>query len=76
MPTALAKLTRPKLYSAIPRARLFQPLDQAREHAAIWMCGPPGAGKTTLVVSYVSEPEIPSLWYQVDSGDRWSREAL
>ena len=69
MPTALAKLTRPKLYSAIPRARLFQRLDQAREHAAIWVCGPPGAGKTTLVASYVSEREIPSIWYQVDAGD-------
>ncbi|HXX10548.1 MAG TPA: BTAD domain-containing putative transcriptional regulator [Burkholderiales bacterium] len=69
MPTALAKLSRPKLYSAIPRARLFQRLDQAREHAAIWVCGPPGAGKTTLVASYLSEREIPSLWYQVDAGD-------
>ncbi|HVO47633.1 MAG TPA: BTAD domain-containing putative transcriptional regulator [Steroidobacteraceae bacterium] len=66
---ALAKLSRPKLYSAIPRARLFQRLDQAREHAAIWVCGPPGAGKTTLVASYVSERDIPSIWYQVDAGD-------
>jgi ATP/maltotriose-dependent transcriptional regulator MalT/DNA-binding SARP family transcriptional activator len=66
---ALAKLSRPKLYSAIPRARLFQRLDEAREHAAIWVCGPPGAGKTTLVASYVSEREIPGIWYQVDAGD-------
>ena len=66
---ALAKLSRPKLYSAILRARLFQRLDQTREHPAIWVCGPPGAGKTTLVASYVSEREIPGIWYQVDSGD-------
>jgi LuxR family transcriptional regulator, maltose regulon positive regulatory protein len=66
---ALAKLSRPKLYSAIPRARLFQRLDQAREHPAIWVCGPPGAGKTTLVASYVSERDVPGIWYQVDAGD-------
>jgi hypothetical protein len=33
------------------------------------VCGPPGAGKTTLVASYVSEREIPGIWYQVDAGD-------
>jgi DNA-binding SARP family transcriptional activator len=70
MPTAaLAKLSRPRLYSAVPRVRLFQQLDEAREHAAIWICGPPGAGKTTLVASYVTEREIPGIWYQVDAGD-------
>ena len=70
MPAArLAKLSRPKLYSAIPRVRLFQRLDAMREHPAIWVCGPPGAGKTTLLASYVSEREIPGIWYQVDSGD-------
>ena len=65
----LAKLSRPKLYSAIPRVRLFQRLDEMREHPAIWVCGPPGAGKTTLLASYLSEREIPGIWYQVDSGD-------
>ena len=68
--TALAKLSRPKLYSAISRARLFQRLDQTREHPAIWVCGPPGAGKITLVASYVSEREIPGIWYS-----RWTRRA-
>ena len=65
----LAKLSRPKLYNAIPRVRLFQRLDEMREHPAIWVCGPPGAGKTTLLASYLSEREIPGIWYQVDSGD-------
>jgi len=80
MATALAKLTRPKLCSAIPRARLFQRLDQAREHAAIWVCGPPGAGKTRLVASYVSKREIPSMkigvLYQDDDYGKGFVEAL
>jgi ATP/maltotriose-dependent transcriptional regulator MalT len=31
--------------------------------------GPPGAGKTTLVSSYLASRNQPCLWYQVDSGD-------
>jgi LuxR family maltose regulon positive regulatory protein len=35
----------------------------------VWIVGPPGAGKTTLVVSYLQVRELTCLWYQVDSGD-------
>lgn len=69
MPPALAKLTRPRLYGAVARARLFQLLDQRREHPVVWISGPPGSGKTTLIASYVTEREIPGIWYQIDSGD-------
>lgn len=70
MPNAtLAKLTRPRLYGAIPRARLFQLLDQRRQHPLLWVTGPPGAGKTSLVANYITEREIPGIWYQVDAGD-------
>ena len=31
--------------------------------------GPPGAGKTTLVASYLKERKLPTLWYQLDEGD-------
>ncbi len=31
--------------------------------------GPPGAGKTTLVSSYLETRKLRSLWYQVDAGD-------
>jgi len=64
-----AKLTRPRLHSTVVRERLFRRLDQGRERACIWVCGPPGAGKTTLVASYVHACSVPAIWYQVDSGD-------
>lgn len=35
----------------------------------IWIDGPPGTGKTTLVSSYLDSRKVTSLWYQVDPGD-------
>jgi DNA-binding SARP family transcriptional activator len=65
----LAKLTRPRLYGTVPRTRLFGEIDRRREQPALWVCAPPGAGKTTLVASYIEARELAGIWYQVDSGD-------
>ncbi len=65
----IAKLSRPRLYDAFPRERLFAQLDRLRAHSCIWISGPPGAGKTTLVGSYVEARHASHLWYQVDAGD-------
>ena len=35
----------------------------------MWICGPPGCGKTTLVSTYLEARNIPALWYRVDAGD-------
>lgn len=64
-----AKLSRPRLAAVYPRERLFARLDQCRRHAAIWIAGAPGAGKTTLAASYLAARELPALWYQLDAGD-------
>jgi LuxR family maltose regulon positive regulatory protein len=65
-----AKLTRPRLHKAVPRERLFIKLDEARERKrAICVVGPPGAGKTTLVASWLDGRDINGIWYQVDPGD-------
>src|SRR5436190_19872948 len=66
---ALAKLTRPKLYDALPRPRLFSLLDEAATRPIVWICAPPGSGKTTLVASYLEARDLRYVWYQADIGD-------
>lgn len=67
---ALAKLTLPRLYAVTRRERLFTLLkERHRHHALIWVAGPPGAGKTSLIASYLTESKHRTLWYHVDSGD-------
>lgn len=63
------KFTRPRLHDALARERLFIALDRARAGPMVWISGPPGAGKTTLVGSYVEARSLAGLWYQVDAGD-------
>lgn len=35
----------------------------------MWITGPAGSGKTTLIASYLENRELPSLWYEFDRGD-------
>ena len=64
-----AKLTTPKVDNAVPRTRLFQRLDRARQKPVIWVGGPAGSGKTTLVASYLAQHKIKPLWYRFDVRD-------
>ncbi|MEP7206325.1 MAG: BTAD domain-containing putative transcriptional regulator [Casimicrobiaceae bacterium] len=68
-PPALAKLTRPRVFDTLARPRLFTVLDGAAARAITWVCGPPGAGKSTLVASYVEARKLRCLWFQIDVAD-------
>ncbi len=63
------KLTPPVLERVYPRTRLFAALDALRARPVTWISAPGGAGKTTLVASYLVQRDITPLWYQVDPAD-------
>ncbi|MBI3354424.1 MAG: hypothetical protein HY034_06015, partial [Nitrospirae bacterium] len=67
--SSLAKLTKPKSANVLIRKRLFKLLDEARNRSVIWITAPPGAGKTTLISTYLEQKKLPCLWYQIDEGD-------
>lgn len=65
-----AKLSRPKLYDVLERERLFALLDRCRQRRrAICVVAPPGAGKTTLVATWLEHRQLAAIWFQIDSGD-------
>ena len=66
---ALAKISRPRDNRPVLRPRLFQRLDDFRNASVIWIAAPPGAGKTTLISSYLAERRLASLWVQLDADD-------
>lgn len=64
----LAKITRPAYGEILRRERLFRRLDAGRG-TLTWISAPAGAGKTTLVASYLVERELRHVWYQLDARD-------
>ncbi|MEK7281695.1 MAG: hypothetical protein AAB037_05000 [Chloroflexota bacterium] len=44
-------------------------LNKSRGHPAVWVSGPPGAGKTVFISTYIGNRGLPCIWYQADSGD-------
>jgi ATP/maltotriose-dependent transcriptional regulator MalT len=65
-----SKITRPTLGVTAANARLFARLDDAATRPVIWLHGPPGAGKTTLVASWLAARRRDLLWYRIDKDDR------
>ncbi len=68
-PAVLGKLAPPRLGRVFARDRLFALLDALSDHPAIWLHGAPGAGKSTLVATWLQARKSKVLWLQVDAGD-------
>ncbi len=68
--TLPAKVRMPEADGArlLQRTRLFEALDAAGP-PCMWVCGPPGAGKTVLLQSWVQARRLRVLWYRTDAGD-------
>ena len=64
-----SQITRPLHYRNLSEETVVQTLGYQRKQPVIWIAGPPGCGKTTLVSSYLDARKLPCLWYQVDPGD-------
>ncbi len=67
--TTIAKISRPNAKGIIARKRLFRLLDSARKQQIVWVTGPAGSGKTSLIASYVEARKLNCLWYQADDRD-------
>src|SRR5712671_94156 len=63
-----AKTARPSLTGILLRPRLFRLLDRG-SRPLTWVQGPPGAGKTTLVASYLEARRPRALWYRLHESD-------
>ena len=65
----LAKISPPAPAKVLARPRLFRLLDRVGTRRILWVTGPPGAGKTTLVSGYLESRKLNGIWYQIDAGD-------
>lgn len=63
----MAKISPPLLTNVCERKRLYKTLDNARRRPVSFITAPAGAGKTTLVASYLKSRHHPCLWLQLEA---------
>ena len=66
-----SKLERPPLPARlVARPRLIEPLDEGLNGRATLIDAPPGYGKTTLALQWLSHSGLASAWVALDAADR------
>jgi len=65
-----AKLTRPVLRGWQPPERLMALVAAMPEPCLVWICGPAGAGKTTVAAALCERSGQGSFWYRITEDDR------
>ncbi|MFK2825746.1 tetratricopeptide repeat protein [Bacillus sp. B190/17] len=71
-----SKLRIPNYSPSLKRDRLFSYLEKRHEASIIEITSESGYGKTTLVSSYIREKNIPAVWYELESSDRYAHVFL
>jgi LuxR family transcriptional regulator, maltose regulon positive regulatory protein len=66
---AFGKLAPPRLGRVFDRQRLFAQLDAMADRPALWLGAAPGAGKSTLISTWLQARQRAALWLQLDAGD-------
>ncbi len=69
LPPRPAKFTAPSAANLVARPRLFARLDTACRLPLAWIGATPGAGKTSLLASYLQQAVRPCIWIRLDADD-------